>query len=163
MAGAQGAINKIKAETSTLEGQKKEAMQGRDKLREAISTLKKQKNEASSGLKSMYGALDKINNAIAELKAHPAGADHPQVADQLGKLRAQREQVIGQIAHLKSGVKDLGKRLSEFQDRLGQLNESVEMIGSAVNARKSALTKIAGQAASQIGLNSNRELGNKKG
>lgn len=163
MAGAQGAINKIKAETHTLESQKEQAKQGREKLKEAISTLKNQKKEASSGLKSMYGALDKINNAIVELKSHPAGPDHPQVAEQLAKLKAQREQVISQIAHLKKGLKEIGSRLSEMQDRLGQLNENIEMIGSAVSARKAALQKIAGQAAAQIGLNSNRELGNKKG
>lgn len=163
MAGsAQGAIGRLKSEIIGLEAQKNQVKEGKKQLQNAISGLKTQRGEVSSNLKMMYGSLDKINTAIAELKSHPAGPDHPQIAAQLDKLKAQKEQIINQIANLKSGVKTIEKRIEEFQERLGQLGENAEMIGAAVNARKAAMEKIAGQVATQIGLNSNRELGNKK-
>jgi uncharacterized coiled-coil DUF342 family protein len=163
MGGAQANINKIKAETLALEGQRQEAQKGKNKLKEAVSALKNQRNEIQSNLKRMYGGLDQINGAINSIKSHPLGPDHPQVAEQLGKLRAQREQIIGQISYLKKGMKDIGNRINEYSGKLESLGQNIEMMGSAVSARKSALQKIAGQMAAQISLNSNREVGRKKG
>lgn len=163
MAGAQASINKIKTETLALEGQKQEAIKGRSKLKEAVSAMKNQRNEIQSNLKRMYGGLDQINGAINSVKNHPAGPEHPQVAEQLAKLKAQKEQVIGQIAYLKKSMKEIGNRINEYSGKLESLNQNIEMMGSAIGARKSALQKIAGQMAAQIGLNSNRELGRKKG
>lgn len=161
MAGA--AIGKIKAETLALENQKQEITKGREGLKNAISMLKNQRNEIRSNLGHLYGSLDKINDAIAQVKAHPLGSEHPQVAEQLAKLRAQREQVIGQIAYLKKGLKEIGDRINDYQEKLVSLSQNIEMIGSAINARRGALQQIAGQATSQISLNSNREAGKKKG
>lgn len=163
MAGAAAAIGKLKAETSALEGQKQEASKGRESLKGAISALKNQKGELQSNLKQLYTGLDRINSAIGELKAHPLGSDHPQVAEQLAKLRAQRDQIIGQISYLKNGVKEIGKRVNEYSEKLMGLSQNIEMIGSAIGARKAALQQISGQVAAQITLNSNREAGKKKG
>lgn len=163
MAGAAGAIGKIKAETLALEGQKQEAVKGRESLRGAVSALKNQRNELQSNLKNLYNGLDRINSAISEVKAHPLGSEHPQVAEQLAKLKAQREQLINQISYLKKGVKDIGNRINDYSEKLASLNQNIEMMGSAINARKGALQQIAGQAAAQISLNSNREAGKKKG
>jgi len=163
MAGAAGAINKIKAETLAIEGQKKEAVKGRDKLREAISALKNQRGEIQSNIKQMFNGLDRINGAISSLKEHPLGPDHPQVAEQIQKLQSQREQIINQISYLKRGVRDIGNRIADYSDKLASLNQSVEMMGSAISARKNALQRISGQVAAQISLNSNREAGKKKG
>ena len=163
MGGAAAGINKIKAETLAIEGQKQEAVKGRNKLKEAISAMKNQRGEIQSNLKQMYNSLDRINDAISSVKGHPLGADHPQVAEQLGKLKAQKEQIINQISYLKNGAKEIGNRINEYSNKLSSLSENIEMMGSAVSARKSALQRIAGQAAAQIGLNTNRELGKKKG
>ncbi len=161
--GIAASINKIKGETLTLQNQRQEALRGRTKLQEAVSTLKNQKKEVHSNLNKMYSGLEKINGAIAQLKAHPAGTEHPQIAEQLGKLRAQKEQIISQISYLKNASKTIGSRINEFSNKLSSLGENIEMMGSAIGARKGALQKLAGQAAAQIGLNSNRELGRKKG
>lgn len=163
MAGAQASINKIKAETLTLESQKQEAVKGRSKLKEAVSSMKNQRNEIQSNLKRMYGGLDQINGAINSVKSHPLGPDHPQVSEQLAKLRAQKEQIIGQISYLKKGLNEIGNRINEYSGKLESVSQNIEMMGSAVGARKAALQKISGQMAAQIGLNSNRELGRKKG
>lgn len=164
MGGAAAAgLNKIKAETLTIQNQRQEALRGRSKLQEAVSTLKNQRKEVQSNLKQIYSGLEKINGAITQLKEHPAGADHPQVAEQLAKLKAQKEQMIGQISYLKNASKSISNRISEFSGKLSSLNENIEMMGSAIGARKAALQRLAGQASAQIGLNSNRELGRKKG
>jgi len=163
MAGAAGAIGKIKAETLALEGQKQEAVKGRESLRGAISAMKNQRGELQSNLKNLYNGLDRINSAIGEVRSHPLGEDHPQVAEQLSKLRAQKSQIIDQISYLKNGVKEIGKRINDYSEKLASLNQNIEMMGSAISARKGALQQIAGQAAAQISLNSNREAGKKKG
>jgi len=163
MAGAAGAIGKIRAETLALEGQKQEATKGRESLRGAISAMKTQQRELRSNLGHLHEGLDRINGAIREVKEHPLGSEHPQVAEQLAKLRAQREQIIGQISYLKNGIKEIGNRVKDYSEKLMSLNQNIEMMGSAINARKGALQQIAGQAAAQISLNSNRESGKKKG